>query len=518
AHAEEARTDGREAAADADEVRQVEVLRPQLGGDEGAERGVLETARRDVAGVQLIGGPLVLALAVGHGPDKSDVLHRLRDVGPVLGDLNAADGGVNRLGWSANARARLGIECLELARAAAHEHQDARHAALAQLLRVQGHGVLEAEAEAGRAGGHAAQEGPPAQDAVAARTDLNERLKGHRRLSWFEESRLRLCGSAKPQAAGSLPLRLELGRVDQRPEDVLERVGPVADLLDVAQALLLLAVGRLAGQSTQVDRLQGFLVGGVRRQDAAQHGGAGRAEALVDLRVVHQDQRLRDAALDIVRLQRGIETELLLELSLQPETAAERPSSSRPATGRPAAPGAHAAQYAGQRVPQRISSQSRRIEGRELQVVAGRLAQARLPLIRVAVQHDAEQGLYVVLGATVRAGQTCQHGAEHGLLLWPHVVNRQVERLPHQLAPAAVDEAAGEPVVALCGNGIGEIVAALLVAEVAARCLAVEELRMHHRAGARVVLARHPVLATEVVLNNSDADEAIALAVAHQPL
>src|SRR5262249_54916803 len=109
--------------------------------------------------------------------------------------------------------------------------------------------------------------------------------------------------------AGS-PLGLELRRVDQCPEDVLERLGATADLLDVVEALPLLAVGRLAGEGAQVDRLQRLLVGRMLRQDAAQHVAARRGEALVDLRVVHQDQRLRDAALDVLRLQRRVEAEL----------------------------------------------------------------------------------------------------------------------------------------------------------------------------------------------------------------
>src|SRR6185436_15944032 len=51
AHAEEARTDAAETSTDADEVRQVELLRPQLLGDERAEGRMLDAASREVAGL-----------------------------------------------------------------------------------------------------------------------------------------------------------------------------------------------------------------------------------------------------------------------------------------------------------------------------------------------------------------------------------------------------------------------------------------------------------------------------------
>src|SRR5207248_1302976 len=64
--------------------------------------------------------------------------------------------------------------------AAAHEQEHAGHAALAQLLGVQGQGVLEAEdAEAGGADRDAAQEGAAADDAAAVGADVDEGLQGH---------------------------------------------------------------------------------------------------------------------------------------------------------------------------------------------------------------------------------------------------------------------------------------------------------------------------------------------------
>src|SRR5262245_25885072 len=141
---------------------------------------MLDTTCRRIASVQLIGRALVLALAIGHRTNESDLFHRLGDIRPVLSDLDAADGGIDDLGRSAVGGARLGVERLELARSAAHEQQDARQAAFAQLLGMQRQGILEADkAESGRADANAAQEGPPAQHAIAARADLNERLKAH---------------------------------------------------------------------------------------------------------------------------------------------------------------------------------------------------------------------------------------------------------------------------------------------------------------------------------------------------
>ena len=108
AHAEEAGADGGEAGTDADEVRQVEVLRPEFGSHQRTEAGVLDAARGDVAGVQLVGGPLVFALAVGHRTDERDVFHRPGHVGPVFGDLDAADGGVDGPGGTTVVRPGLG--------------------------------------------------------------------------------------------------------------------------------------------------------------------------------------------------------------------------------------------------------------------------------------------------------------------------------------------------------------------------------------------------------------------------
>ena len=139
--------------ADADEVRQVEVGRPDLLGDDRAEVGYLTPPDGSVAGVQLVDGPLVLAFLVGHRPDQGDVLHCLATFGQCSATCDARQRGRDRLGRAAVAGAGLGIERLELARAAAHEQQDAGHALLAQLGGVQRDGILPAKCRgAGGAG------------------------------------------------------------------------------------------------------------------------------------------------------------------------------------------------------------------------------------------------------------------------------------------------------------------------------------------------------------------------------
>src|SRR5262249_47188211 len=70
-----------------------------------------------------------------------------------------------------------------------------------------------------------------------------------------------------------LTLGLELGRVEECPQDVFKSLGPVADLFDVALALLQLLVGRLAGQGAQVDHADGLAVLRVGVQDAGEQVG-----------------------------------------------------------------------------------------------------------------------------------------------------------------------------------------------------------------------------------------------------
>ena len=72
------------------------------------------------------------------------------DVGPALGDANARHGRVDGLGRAAVGGAGLGIEGLELAGAAPHEHEDAGQAPAAQFLSLHGHGFLPAQHATGR--------------------------------------------------------------------------------------------------------------------------------------------------------------------------------------------------------------------------------------------------------------------------------------------------------------------------------------------------------------------------------
>ena len=115
-------------------MRQVELARGNLAGDDRAERRETHAAYRQVARVHLIRGPLMLAFAVIERADQGDVLHLPGDVGPRRGNADAADGGVDRLGRTTVGRAGLRIESLELTGPAAHEEQDAGHAPPAQLI------------------------------------------------------------------------------------------------------------------------------------------------------------------------------------------------------------------------------------------------------------------------------------------------------------------------------------------------------------------------------------------------
>jgi len=179
--AQEAVADQPQAAADGDERRQVHVLRRDLLRQGGADVREADAAGRGVAGVQLVDGTRVGALAVGHGPDEGDVVHLGRHVGPALGDPDAAGGGRDVGGRPAVGVAGLGVERLELARPALHEHQDHVLVLLLELLGVLGQDVLQAEvAYPGRAEADLTQERPPAGHlTVAVGLHVHQRLKRH---------------------------------------------------------------------------------------------------------------------------------------------------------------------------------------------------------------------------------------------------------------------------------------------------------------------------------------------------
>ena len=139
-------------AADADDVRQVELALAQLAGHGAADVRVLDRGRRHVAGVELVGRALVVAFLVGHRPHQGDVLHDLGRLVPALGDRDPGNGRGDRLGLAAVLGARLGVERLELARAAGHPEQDAGHLPLAQLGGLERHPVGEAQRDRRRRG------------------------------------------------------------------------------------------------------------------------------------------------------------------------------------------------------------------------------------------------------------------------------------------------------------------------------------------------------------------------------
>src|SRR5207302_9323785 len=60
---------------------------------------------------------------------------------------------------------------------------------------------------------------------------------------------------------------------------------------------------------------------------------------------------------------------------------------------------------------------------------------SNLPLVGFTVHDGPEQRLHVVVGAAERAGQPREHRGEDGFFLRPHVVDRLVKRLTHELAP-----------------------------------------------------------------------------------
>ena len=144
-----------------------------------------------------------------------------------------------------------------------------------------------------------------------------------------------------------------------------------------------------------------------------------------------------------------------------------------------------------------------------MQMLVRRFAEADLALIRFAVRDRPEQGLHVVAGAAEGAGQAGEDVREDGFLLRPHVVHGLVERLAHQFAPDAVDVGAGEPVVVLAHDRVGEASPAFEVAGALAWALAVEEARVDDDRLFRILLAGHVVFA-EGALRKPEALERIA--------
>jgi len=47
--------------------------------------------------MHLVGGPLMVAFFIGHGTNQRDILHDLRSVDPVFGNLNSGNRRFDRL-------------------------------------------------------------------------------------------------------------------------------------------------------------------------------------------------------------------------------------------------------------------------------------------------------------------------------------------------------------------------------------------------------------------------------------
>ena len=78
-----------------------------------------------------------------------------------------------------------------------------------------------------------------------------------------------------------------------------------------------LAVRRAAGQRAQVECSQRFVVLRMRGENLREHIRTLGANLCIDLRVVHEDQRLADAALNLLGFCRGVVGERGLDLLLQ---------------------------------------------------------------------------------------------------------------------------------------------------------------------------------------------------------
>jgi hypothetical protein len=111
--------------ADGDEVRQVERLVADLHRGDGAHRGMDDGAGGRVPRVHQVAAALVAALAARERADERRVLHLAGDRGEVFGDLDAVDGGLERLG-GAGRLAFLRIERVDVRGAAREPHDDAR--------------------------------------------------------------------------------------------------------------------------------------------------------------------------------------------------------------------------------------------------------------------------------------------------------------------------------------------------------------------------------------------------------
>jgi hypothetical protein len=141
------------AIADRHEARQLTGGVRQLVRGDCSERRVLDAWRRHVAGMHQEHRSGVVPLLGVHRADDRQVVHHSRQLRQIVGDLDAGNRRVDGSRLAAVLVVGLGIERLELARAAAHEQQDARHALAADFVGAERKQVAQRQHSAGQRGG-----------------------------------------------------------------------------------------------------------------------------------------------------------------------------------------------------------------------------------------------------------------------------------------------------------------------------------------------------------------------------
>jgi hypothetical protein len=99
----------------------------RLMANDRAERWVNECRIGTKAGLDIVGGPFVIAFFADDGADERDVFHLLGDPRQPVGDLDAFCGRLDRLGDLVGiGRAGMRIERLKLAGSTFHVKHDQR--------------------------------------------------------------------------------------------------------------------------------------------------------------------------------------------------------------------------------------------------------------------------------------------------------------------------------------------------------------------------------------------------------
>ena len=124
------------AGIDGDKRRHVVIRQADKLGRNAADGRMLQTGHAAEAGVQIIFRVVMIVDLRGHRAQERHILHALRQLGKLVGHMNARHGG-----WDAHElAARFGIKGVLLARAAVHPQEDAFFAAR-PLRRGVGHGL-----------------------------------------------------------------------------------------------------------------------------------------------------------------------------------------------------------------------------------------------------------------------------------------------------------------------------------------------------------------------------------------